>query len=71
MVINIQRKDRYYEIQSIRSCQVPFEQKLAELNRIAFFTLVMDLASNHIYHYFGTCFSNFKTEAAKIMLFPI
>ena len=47
--------------------KVPFEQKLAELNRIAFLHAGdEDLASNHIYRLFlERAFPNFKTEAAK------
>ena len=47
--------------------KVPFEQKLAELNRIAFLHAGdEDLASNHIYCLFlERAFPNFKTEAAK------
>ena len=46
--------------------KVPFEQKLAELNRIAFLHAGdEDLASNHIYCLFlERAFPNFKTEAA-------
>ena len=47
--------------------KVPFEQKLAELNHIAFLHAGdEDLASNHIYCLFlERAFPNFKTEAAK------
>ena len=47
--------------------QVPFEQKLTELNCIAFLHAGdEDLASNHIYYLFlERTFPNYKSEAAK------
>lgn len=52
--------------------KVPFEQKLAELNRIAFLHAGdEDLASNHIYRLFWACSQISKLKQLKITLFPI
>lgn len=68
MVINI-LKERIVimKFNQFAHVKVPFEQKLAELNRIAFLHAGdKDLASNHIYRLFlERAFPNFKTEAAK------
>ena len=68
MVINI-LKERIVimKFNQFAHVKVPFEQKLAELNRIAFLHAGdEDLASNHIYRLFlERAFPNFETEAAK------